>query len=116
MGPEELEAAQLWSVAGLGLFIGIAAVGSGLKGEPEPCPACAQRGGEECIFCTGTGRREAPIKVSKREFNDDSVLGLTRRNPLECTACKGGGHDPLQNVQRNRLQVRLANVSPWCAV
>ena len=40
MGPEELEAAQLWSVAGLGLFIGIAAVGSGLKGEPEPCPAC----------------------------------------------------------------------------
>ena len=91
MGPEELEAAQLWSVAGLGLFIGIAAVGSGLKGEPEPCPACAQRGGEECIFCTGTGRREAPIKVSKRDFNDDSILGLTRRNPLECTACKGTG-------------------------
>jgi hypothetical protein len=91
MGPEELEAAQLWSVAGLGLFIGIAAVGSGLKGEPEPCPACAQRGGEECIFCTGTGRREAPIKVSKRDFNDDSILGLTRRNPLECTACKGAG-------------------------
>ena len=91
MGPDELEAAQLWSVAGLGLFIGIAAVGSGLKGEPEPCPACAQRGGEECIFCVGTGRREAPIKVTKRELNDDSVLGLTRRNPLECTACKGAG-------------------------
>ena len=91
VGPDELEAAQLWSVAGLGLFIGIAAVGSGLKGEPQPCPACAQRGGEECIFCTGTGRREAPIKVTKRELNDDSVLGLTRRNPLECTACKGAG-------------------------
>ena len=83
MGPDELEAAQLWSVAGLGLFIGVAAV--------EPCPACAQRGGEECIFCTGTGRREAPIKVTKRDLNDDSVLGLTRRNPLECTACKGAG-------------------------
>ena len=91
MGPDELEAAQLWSVAGLGLVIGIAAVGSGLKGEPQPCPACAQRGGEECIFCEGTGRREAPIKVTKRELNDDSVLGLTRRNPLECTACKGAG-------------------------
>ena len=26
MGPDELEAAQLWSVAGLGLFIGIAAL------------------------------------------------------------------------------------------
>ena len=87
----ELEAAQLASIAGFGAVIGAFAVGLGLKGEPEPCPACAQRGGEACIFCDGTGRRDAPVVVSKRDRNDDSVLGLTRRSPLECTACKGAG-------------------------
>ena len=87
----ELEAAQLASIAGFGAVIGAFAVGLGLKGEPEPCPACAQRGGETCIFCDGTGRRDAPVKISQRDRNDDSVLGLTRRSPLECTACKGAG-------------------------
>lgn len=87
----ELEAAQLASIAGFGAVIGAFAVGLGLKGEPEPCPACAQRGGEACIFCDGSGRRDAPVKISKRDRNDDSVLGLTRRSPLECTACKGAG-------------------------
>ena len=87
----DLEAAQLASIAGFGVIIGGFAVALGLKGEPEPCPACAQRGGEECIFCEGTGRREAPVKITKRDRADDSVLGLTRRSPLECTACKGAG-------------------------
>lgn len=73
------------------MIIGGFAVALGLKDEPEPCPACAQRGGEECIFCEGTGRREAPVKITKRDRADDSVLGLTRRSPLECTACKGAG-------------------------
>ncbi len=31
------------------------------------------------------------MKITKRDINDDSVLGLTRRNPFECTACKGAG-------------------------
>lgn len=87
----ELEAAQLASIAGFGVIIGGFAVALGLKGEPEPCPACAQRGGEDCIFCDATGRREAPIDITRRDRNDDSVLGLTRRSPLECTACKGAG-------------------------
>ena len=87
----ELEAAQLATIAGFGVIIGGFAVALGLKGEPESCPACAQRGGEECIFCDGTGRREAPIEITRKERNDDSVLGLTRRSPLECTACKGAG-------------------------
>ena len=87
----ELEAAQLATIAGFGVIIGGFAVALGLKGEPEPCPACAQRGGEECIFCDGTGRREAPVEITRKERNDDSVLGLTRRSPLECTACKGAG-------------------------
>ena len=87
----DLEAAQLASIVGFGVIIGGFAVALGLKGEPEPCPACAQRGGEECIFCEGTGRREAPVKITKRDRADDSVLGLTRRSPLECTACKGAG-------------------------
>ena len=84
--PDELEAAQKLTVLATAVVFGGLAVGLGLKGEPEPCPACAQRGGETCIFCDGTGRREAPIKISKRERNDDSILGLTRRSPLECTA------------------------------
>ena len=75
----------------MGLLVGGFAVVLGLKGEPEPCPSCAQRGGEDCIFCDATGRREAPVKITKRDINDDSVLGLTRRNPFECTACKGAG-------------------------
>lgn len=87
----ELETAQLASIAGFGVLIGSFAVGLGLKGEPEPCPACAQRGGEDCIFCDATGRRDAPVNISKRDRNDDSVMGLTRRSPLECTACKGAG-------------------------
>ena len=71
---EELEAAQRLTVFATALVFGGFAVGLGLKGEPEPCPACAQRGGEDCIFCDATGRREAPIKVSQRERNDDSIM------------------------------------------
>lgn len=82
---DELEAAQKLTVFATALVFGGFAVGLGLKGEPEPCPACAQRGGDDCIFCDATGRREAPIKVTKTQRNDDSVMGLTRRSPLECT-------------------------------
>ena len=53
--------------------------------------ACAQTGGEPCIFCDGTGRRDTALKVSKSDMNDDSVMGLTRRSPYECTVCKGAG-------------------------
>lgn len=86
---EELEAAQRLTVFATALVFGGFAVGLGLKGEPEPCPACAQRGGEECIFCDGTGRREAPIKVSKRERNDDSIMAgfvLSGRPSSPCHA------------------------------
>lgn len=87
----ELETAQLVSIAGFGVLIGSFAVILGLKGEPEPCPSCAQRGGEACIFCDATGRRESPVNISKTSRINDSVAGLTQRSPLECTACKGAG-------------------------
>jgi len=87
----ELQAAQTMTIAAAAFVLGGIAIAQGFKGDPEPCPACAQRGGEQCIFCDGTGRREVPIDVSKRDINDDSVMGLTRRSPYECTACKGAG-------------------------
>ena len=72
------------------MIIGGFAVALGLKGEPEPCPACAQRGARVHLL-RRHGRREAPVEITRKERNDDSVLGLTRRSPLECTACKGAG-------------------------
>lgn len=41
------------------------------------------------LYRYAAGRREAPIKVSQRQRNDDSVMGLTRRSPLECTVGLG---------------------------
>ena len=69
----------------------IAALALGAKREPAPCPSCATAGGERCVFCDATGRRATPIEITQRDRNDDGVLGLTRRNPYECTACKGAG-------------------------
>ena len=89
--PPDGETVQTATVAATAFVFGASAVFLGLKKEPEPCPACAQSGGEACIFCDATGRRENPIKVTKGELRDDIVLGLTRRNPLECTVCKGAG-------------------------
>jgi hypothetical protein len=100
---EALEAAQRLNAIAIALVFGGLAVGLGLKGEPEPCPACAQRGGEACIFCDATGRREAPIKVSKRDANDDSIMGLTRRSPMECTA--GHTHAPQAHMCVTRTRV-----------
>lgn len=85
------ETTQLVSVAGTVAALGLTALVLGARGEPAPCAACASTGGESCAFCDGTGRRATPAVVTKRERNDDGVLGLTRRNPYECTACKGSG-------------------------
>ena len=90
-GGDPYELTQLVSVAGTVAALGATALALGARGEPKPCAACASSGGEPCAFCDATGRRTTPIRVSKRERDDDGVLGLTRRNPYECTACKGAG-------------------------
>ena len=85
------ETYQAISAVATSVILGGLAIAQGLKSEPKPCPSCATSGGEACIFCNATGRRETPIEITKRERRDDSVLGLTRRSPMECTACKGAG-------------------------
>jgi hypothetical protein len=85
------ETTQLVSVACTVGALGLAALALGAKREPVPCPSCATAGGERCVFCDATGRRATPIEITQRDRNDDGVLGLTRRNPYECTACKGAG-------------------------
>jgi hypothetical protein len=90
MGSEETNQAVV--VVATSIFFGGLAIIQGVKpDEPKPCPSCATAGGEACIFCNSTGRRETPVDTSKRELRDDSVLGLTRRSPMECTGCKGAG-------------------------
>lgn len=86
------EAAQLVSVAGAVFALGAAALVASARGEPEPCAGCSGTGGDPCVFCDATGRRSAPAKgpsASGRAL--DGALGLARRNPYECTACKGAG-------------------------
>ncbi len=85
------ETNQAISAVATSVIFGGLAIAQGLKSEPKPCPSCATSGGEACIFCNAMGRRETPIEITKRERRDDSVLGLTRRSPMECTACKGAG-------------------------
>ena len=89
MGTEETN--QAISVVATSILFGGLAIVQGLKSEPKPCPSCATLGGEACIFCNATGRRETPIEITKKDRRDDSVLGLTRRSPMECTGCKGAG-------------------------
>ena len=73
------------------VFGGLAVV-QGLKpAEPKPCHSCMTKGGAPCIFCDSTGTRETPVVVTKKELRKDAVLGLTRRSPYECLACKGSG-------------------------
>ena len=76
-GVDPYETTQLVSVAGTVAALGLTALALGAKGEPKPCDA--------------SGRRSTPVKITQRDRNDDGVLGLTRRNPYECTACKGAG-------------------------
>jgi hypothetical protein len=90
-GGDPYELTQLMSVAGTVAALGATALALGARGEPKPCAACAASGGEPCAFCDATGRRTTPIRVSKSDRDSDGVLGLTRRNPYECTACKGAG-------------------------
>jgi hypothetical protein len=90
-GGDPYELTQLVSVAGTVAALGATALALGARGEPKPCAACAASGGEPCAFCDATGRRTTPIRVSKSDRDSDGVLGLTRRNPYECTACKGAG-------------------------
>ena len=89
MGTEETN--QAISVVATSILFGGLAIVQGLKSEPKPCPSCATSGGEACIFCNATGRRETPIEITQKDRRDDSVLGLTRRSPMECTGCKGAG-------------------------
>ena len=90
-GVDPYETTQLVSVAGTVAALGLTALALGAKGEPKPCAACSTTGGEPCAFCDASGRRSTPVKITQRDRNDEGVLGLTRRNPYECTACKGAG-------------------------
>ena len=90
-GVDPYETTQLVSVAGTVAALGLTALALGAKGEPKPCAACSTTGGEPCAFCDASGRRSTPVKIHAAGQKRRRRLGLTRRNPYECTACKGAG-------------------------
>ena len=94
MGTEETN--QAISVVATSILFGGLAIVQGLKSEPKPCPSCATSGGEACIFCNGTGRRETPIEITKKD--------RTRRLGARFNATVSDGVHRLQRSRYDSLQ------------
>ncbi|XRB16133.1 hypothetical protein RI054_12g59760 [Pseudoscourfieldia marina] len=78
-------------VIGAGVAVIAPALLNGLKGEPEPCPACGGTGGLQCTMCLGTGRVEGQVKdPEKPGLSVDAFVGV-QRSPCECPQCRGAG-------------------------
>ncbi len=71
-----------------------AALVSGLRKEPEPCPLCQGTGGAKCFGCGGAGEMGAlidPLQASAARPARRDVVGRSGGNPRACRVCSGAG-------------------------
>jgi len=87
------DVAQLIAATCAVSVVGASAVLLSFAKAPQACAKCASSGGERCVFCDASGRRASAASEDVDDGGDVTgrALGLTRRNPYECTACKGSG-------------------------